>query len=68
MRCSSKAATTIRPPRLVLYRGATRTGCGQGAVGDGALLLSGRQHRLHRSLLLSGHARQAGADGDFAQG
>lgn len=39
-------------PKLVLYRGATRTGCGFRSVGDGPLLLSCRQYGLYRPVIL----------------
>ncbi|SQD02565.1 putative peptidase [Escherichia coli] len=47
-----KMGKTYQQPKLVMYRGMTRTGCGGWSVHYGAVLLPGGWHSLYRSLLL----------------
>ena len=58
-RSSPKAAASISPQAGALSASHPDR-LRPGPVCHGPLLLPGRQHCLHRSLLLSGHARQAG--------
>ena len=49
------------PPKLVLFTGAVRSGCGTAQAPDGALLLPGRPEGLHRSRASTTSCRTASA-------
>ena len=49
------------PPKLVLYRGGTRSACGQRERGGRAVLLPGRPRALSRHVVLQRAAQRASA-------
>ncbi|MGL5040367.1 MAG: KPN_02809 family neutral zinc metallopeptidase [Aeromonas sp.] len=63
-----QSGKTYQPPKLVLYRGATRTGCGQGQSVMGPFYCPA-DRTVYIDLSFYQEMRdKLGADGDFAQG
>ena len=64
----SQSGSRYQPPKLVLYRGATRTGCGQGQAVMGPFYCP-TDSSVYIDLSFYQDMRdKLGADGDFAQG
>ena len=63
----SKSGSTYKEPRLVLFRGATQTACGQGQAAMGPFYCPGDQKVYIDLGFYETLTRQLGAPGDFAQ-
>lgn len=62
------AGSRYQPPKLVLYRGATRTGCGQGQAVMGPFYCPADRSVYIDLSFYQDMKTKLGADGDFAQG
>ncbi len=63
----AKGGSTYKEPRLVLFRGATQTACGQGQAAMGPFYCPGDQKVYIDLGFYETLTRQLGAPGDFAQ-
>ncbi|MEX9253654.1 KPN_02809 family neutral zinc metallopeptidase [Pseudenterobacter timonensis] len=63
-----KMGRTWQPPKLVMYRGATRTGCGTGQSVMGPFYCPADSTVYIDLSFYDDMKRKLGADGDFAQG
>ena len=63
----SKGGSTYKEPRLVLFRGATQTACGQGQAAMGPFYCPGDQKVYIDLGFYETLTKQLGAPGDFAQ-
>ena len=63
----AQAGSTYQNPRLVLYRGATRTACGQGQAAMGPFYCTGDQKVYIDLGFYETLKNRLGAPGDFAQ-
>ncbi|WP_442779658.1 KPN_02809 family neutral zinc metallopeptidase [Enterobacter cancerogenus] len=63
-----KMGKTYQPPKLVMYRGATRTGCGTGQSVMGPFYCPADSTVYIDLSFYDDMKRKLGADGDFAQG
>ena len=63
----AKGGSTYQEPRLVLFRGATQTACGQGQAAMGPFYCPGDQKVYIDLGFYETLTRQLGAPGDFAQ-
>ena len=63
----AKGGSTYREPRLVLFRGATQTGCGQGQAAMGPFYCPGDQKVYIDLGFYETLKNKLGAPGDFAQ-
>ena len=63
----AKSGSTYKEPRLVLFRGATQTACGQGQAAMGPFYCPGDQKVYIDLGFYETLSRQLGAPGDFAQ-
>lgn len=63
-----KSGSQYQPPKLVLYRGATRTGCGQGQSVMGPFYCPADKSVYIDLSFYQDMKTKLGADGDFAQG
>ena len=63
---SAKGLGTYRPPKMVLYTGATPSGCGTGSASMGPFYCSADESLYIDLSFFSSMKRQLGADGDFA--
>ena len=63
----AKSGSTYKEPRLVLFRGATQTACGQGQAAMGPFYCPGDQKVYIDLGFYETLTRQLGAPGDFAQ-
>ncbi len=63
----AKSGGTYKEPRLVLFRGATQTACGQGQAAMGPFYCPGDQKVYIDLGFYETLTRQLGAPGDFAQ-
>ena len=63
-----KMGKTYQPPKLVMYRGATRTGCGTGQSMMGPFYCPADSTVYIDLSFYEDMKRKLGADGDFAQG
>lgn len=63
-----KMGKTYQPPKLVMYRGATRTGCGTGQSVMGPFYCPADSTVYIDLSFYEDMKRKLGADGDFAQG
>jgi uncharacterized protein len=63
----TKGGSTYQEPRLVLFRGATQTACGQGQAAMGPFYCPGDQKVYIDLGFYETLTRQLGAPGDFAQ-
>lgn len=63
-----KMGRTYQPPKLVMYRGATRTGCGNGQSVMGPFYCPADSTVYIDLSFYDDMKRQLGAGGDFAQG
>ena len=64
----SRSGNQYQPPRLVLYRGATQTGCGQGQSVMGPFYCPADSTVYIDLSFYQDMRDKLGADGDFAQG
>jgi len=62
-----QAGSHYQPPKLILFRGATRTACGQGQSAMGPFYCPGDQKVYIDLAFYETLRRQLGAPGDFAQ-
>jgi len=63
----AKSGSTYKEPRLVLFRGATQTACGQGQAAMGPFYCPGDQSVYIDLSFYETLTRKLGAPGDFAQ-